>query len=177
MTLSASARRVQDALRDAGFAGEVVELAASTRTSAEAAAAVGCSVAQIAKSIVFRAASGRAVLVIASGINRIDERKVAAALGEKIGKADAEFVRERTGFVIGGVPTFGHATPPHVLLDEDLFALDEIWAAAGTPNAVFRLTPAALESLTQGRRAAIRLDSQKPAVAPDPPQPARDRGV
>ena len=157
MALSPSAQRFQDTLAAAGFAGEVVELAASTRTSAEAAAAVGCTVAQIAKSIVFRAASGRAVLVIASGVNRIDERKVATALGEKIGKADAEFVRARTGFVIGGVPPFGHATPPHVLLDEDLFALGEIWAAAGTPNAVFRLTPAALETLTGGRRADVKL--------------------
>jgi prolyl-tRNA editing enzyme YbaK/EbsC (Cys-tRNA(Pro) deacylase) len=157
MALSPSARRVQDALAAAGFGGAVVELAASTRTSAEAAAAVGCTVAQIAKSIVFRAASGRAVLVIASGVNRIDERKVAAALGEKIGKADADFVRERTGFVIGGVPPFGHATPPHVLLDEDLFALAEIWAAAGTPNAVFRLTPAELVTLTGGQRADVRL--------------------
>src|SRR5262245_12679202 len=162
MALSPSAQRFQDSLAAAGHDGAVVELAASTRTSAEAAAASGCTVAQIAKSIVFRAASGRAVLVIASGVNRIDERKVAAALGEKIGKADAEFVRARTGFVIGGVPPFGHATPPHVLLDRDLFALGEIWAAAGTPNAVFRLTPTALETLTGGRRADIRLE--KPAA-------------
>jgi prolyl-tRNA editing enzyme YbaK/EbsC (Cys-tRNA(Pro) deacylase) len=157
MALSPSAQKVQYALAAAGHDGAVVELAASTRTAAEAAAAVGCTVAQIAKSIVFKAASGRAVLVIASGVNRIDEKKVAAALGEPIGKADAEFVRARTGFVIGGVPPFGHATPPHVLLDEELFALDEIWAAAGTPNAVFRLKPAALEALAGGRRADVKL--------------------
>ena len=140
-----SALRVQAVLGE-GF--RVLAFDASTRTAAEAAAAIGCTVAQIAKSILFRAESGRPVLVVASGTNRVDERKVAALLGERIGRADAEFVREATGFAIGGVPPVGHATPPVVLLDRDLQRFDEIWAAAGTPNAVFRLTPDQLAGLT-----------------------------
>jgi prolyl-tRNA editing enzyme YbaK/EbsC (Cys-tRNA(Pro) deacylase) len=87
-------------------------------------------------------------LVVACGTNRVDEKKVAALLGEKIGRADAEFVREATGFAIGGVPPVGHATVPAVLLDRDLEAFETIWAAGGTPNAVFRLTPADLARLT-----------------------------
>ena len=157
MALGAAAARVQAALRAAGFANEVRELATSTRTSAEAAAALGCTVAEIAKSIVFKAASGRAVLVIASGVNRIDECKVEAALGERIGKADAAFVRDRTGFVIGGVAPLAHATPPLVLIDGDLYALPGLWAAAGTPHAVFALTPHELEAMSGGRRADVRL--------------------
>jgi len=140
-----SALRVQAALGE-GF--RVLEFSASTRTAAEAAEAVGCTVGQIAKSILFRAESGRPVLVVACGTNRVDEKKVAALLGEKIGRADAEFVREATGYAIGGVPPVAHATPPAVLLDRDLEQFDEIWAAAGTPNAVFRLTPADLARLT-----------------------------
>ncbi len=124
---------------------------------AEAAAAIRCEVDQIAKSLVFRArVSGRPVLVIASGANRVDEKAVAALIGEKIGRADAEFVRAATGFAIGGVPPVGHDTPPVILIDRDFFALDEIWAAAGTPNAVFRLTPRDLVTLTGGRVAEIK---------------------
>ena len=155
--LSPSARKVQDALRALGFANQVVEHERPTRSSAEAAAAVGCTVSQIAKSIVFRAAaSDRSVLVIASGANRVDEAKVARAIGEGLKKADATFVRERTGFVIGGVPPLGHATPPIVLVDQDLLALDRIWAAAGTPNAVFALTPDELLRMSGGRRADVK---------------------
>ena len=93
---------------------------------------------------------------MASGVNRVDEKKVAALIGEGIGKADAEFVRARTGFVIGGVPPVAHETPPVVLIDADLLQLKNIWAAAGTPHAVFPLTPAELVSLTQGRIADVR---------------------
>ena len=145
---AAAARRVQEIL-GSGFA--VVEFDASTKTSAEAAAAIGCTVAQIAKSLVFRAASGGPVLVVASGSNRVDEKKVGALLGEAIGRADADFVREKTGYAIGGVAPVGHAVTPAVLLDDDLRQYETIWAAAGTPNAVFRLTPADLEGLTGGR--------------------------
>ena len=121
------------------------------------AAAIGCTVAQIAKSVVFRLpASDRAVVVIASGVNRVDEGKVAALLGEAIGKADANFVRAATGFVIGGVPPVGHAQPVRILVDEDLLGFAEIWAAAGTPNAVFPLTPAELLRITGGTAAAIK---------------------
>jgi prolyl-tRNA editing enzyme YbaK/EbsC (Cys-tRNA(Pro) deacylase) len=155
--LPPAAQRVQDALAALGHAGRVRVMPASTRTSAEAAAAVGCTVAEIAKSIIFRAKpSQRAVLVIASGVNRVDEKKVAALIGEGIGKADAEFVRARTGFVIGGVPPVAHDTPPVVLIDEDLMRLANIWAAAGTPHAVFPLTGEELVSLTKGKVADIR---------------------
>lgn len=147
-----SALRVQAAL-GAGF--RVLEFPASTRTAAEAAEAIGCTVAQIAKSILFRAESGRPVLVVACGTNRVDEKKVAALLGEKIGRADAEFVREATGYAIGGVPPVAHATPPAVMLDQDLEQFAEIWAAAGTPNAVFRLTPSDLARLTGARFADV----------------------
>jgi len=133
----------------------VLEFDLGTRTAADAAAAIGCTVAQIAKSLVFRANSGKSVLVIASGVNRVNEKKAAALVGESIARADAEFVREATGFAIGGVPPVGHATTPVALIDQDLMAFEEIWAAAGTPNAVFRLTPADLVALTQGTIAAI----------------------
>ncbi len=147
-----SAIKVQAAL---GASFTVLEFEASTRTAEDAAAAVSCTVAQIAKSLVFRSASGRSVLVIASGANRVDEKKAAALIGERIARADADFVREATGFAIGGVPPVGHAAQPIVLIDEALMGFDAIWAAAGTPNAVFRLTPADLVALTQGTIASI----------------------
>lgn len=141
-----SALRVQVLL---GPDFQVVEFEESTRTAAEAAAAVGCDVAQIAKSLIFRAKeSGRSVLVVACGSNRVDEKAVARLLGEKIERADADFVRRATGFAIGGVPPIGHAEQPVIFLDADLQSFDTIWAAAGTPNAVFRLTPARLAALT-----------------------------
>ena len=150
---SPSALKVQAALGDRF---EVLEFDASTRTAADAAAAIGCEVAEIAKSLIFRGGtSGQAVLIIASGVDRVDEKKAAAALGEPIARADADFVRETTGFAIGGVPPVGHKTQPIVLIEESLMQLDEIWAAAGTPNAVFRLKPAALVELTGGRIAAV----------------------
>jgi len=156
--LSSSAQRVQAALAAHGLGQTVVELPQSTRTAAEAAAAVGCTVGQIAKSLIFRARdSSRPVLVIASGANRVDERAVAARLGEPLAKADADFVRARTGFAIGGVPPIGHSEPPVIFIDEDLLAYETIWAAAGTPNAVFTLTPANLLALTGGTVAAIKL--------------------
>jgi prolyl-tRNA editing enzyme YbaK/EbsC (Cys-tRNA(Pro) deacylase) len=153
--LTGAARRIQDALDARGLGHQVVEFAQTTRTSAEAAAAVGCTVAQIAKSIVFKGAGGAPVLVIASGPNRVDERKVAALLGEAIGKADPDFVRATTGFVIGGVPPLGHAAPIRTLIDQDLLQHQTIWAAAGTPNAVFRLTPDELVAMTGGTPADV----------------------
>ena len=152
VSLSPSAQRVQAALAERGFAFSVIELPASTRTAAEAAAAVGCEQAHIAKSLVFRgASSNQPVLVVASGANRVDEARVAELLGEPIAKADAAFVREATGFAIGGVPPVGHARPLATLVDEDLMQFPVIWAAAGTPHAVFRLTPAELAELCGGR--------------------------
>ena len=150
---SASALKVQAALGDRF---KVMEFDASTRTAADAAAAIGCEVAEIAKSLIFRGAnSGRAVLIIASGADRVDEKKAAAAVGEPIARADADFVREQTGFAIGGVPPVGHKQQPIVLIEESLMRFAEIWAAAGTPNSVFRLTPAELVELTGGRTVAV----------------------
>ncbi|HLJ73991.1 MAG TPA: YbaK/EbsC family protein [Thermoanaerobaculia bacterium] len=138
-----STSRVQAALAAAGLPAKVVEMPQTTRTAADAAKAIGCEVAQIAKSLVFRSGD-EAVLVIASGTNRVDASRLGLA------KADAEFVRERTGFAIGGVPPVGHSAPIRTLIDEDLLRFDRIWAAAGTPNAVFELTPADLRRLTGG---------------------------
>lgn len=159
--LPPSARRFQDLLRGLGFDHPVTTFSESTRTSAEAAAAVGCTVAQIAKSLVFRSrATGTPVLVVASGANRVDEKAVARVLADRIGgggieRADADFVRDKTGYAIGGVPPVGHAVPPAVAIDADLMRHDVIWAAAGHPNAVFRLTPDDLVRMTGGTVAAI----------------------
>ena len=138
-----------------GFDFEVVEFSEMTRTAAEAAAAIGCAVSQIAKSLVFQSAAGAAVLVIASGSNRVDEKAVSRLLGEKITRADADFVRRQTGFAIGGVPPVGHANPLTTFIDEDLLSYEVIWAAAGTPNAVFRLSPQDLITITGGKAAPI----------------------
>ncbi|HZF32643.1 MAG TPA: YbaK/EbsC family protein [Candidatus Angelobacter sp.] len=152
-----SAERVRQALARLGLMPDLKEFSATTRTSAEAAAAIGCTVAQIAKSVVFRAVGlNRAVLVMASGANRVDEQLVAVAVGDRIAKADAAFVRDRTGFAIGGVAPVGHTEKPVTLIDEDLLQHAEIWAAAGTPNSVFRLTPEALIAMTGGRVIAIK---------------------
>lgn len=147
-SLSQSAQKVQQALAALGLPYQVVELPQSTRSAAEAARAVGCEVGQIAKSLVFRGKhSGQPVLVIASGQNRVDEEKLASYISEPVEKADADFVRRETGFSIGGVPPVGHAKPLVTFIDEDLSKYDEIWAAAGTPNAVFKLSPRDLGTL------------------------------
>ena len=131
---------------------QVVELPASTRTALEAASAVGCQVGQIVKSLVFRRQDSEApLLILASGANRVNEAGVQALLGEAVGKADADFVRLHTGFAIGGVPPLGHPQALVTLIDADLLQYAEIWAAAGTPNAVFRLTPDDLVRITGGR--------------------------
>ena len=140
-----SALRIQEIL---GSDYQVQEFELPTRTVAEAAAAIGCEEAQIAKSLVFRTGSGRSVLVVMCGTNRVDIAKVAVIVGEKITRADPDFVRERSGYAIGGVPPLGHRTLPVTVLDEDLVGFTEIWAAAGAPNAVFRLTPSNLQALT-----------------------------
>jgi len=142
---------VHEALAAAGIETRIVELPASTRTAVDAAAAIGCQVAQIAKSLVFRCVGSDApVLVIASGTNRVDEKLVASHVGADIGKADADFVRAATGFAIGGVPPLGHSAPIRTLIDADLLRFDVIWAAAGTPNAVFSVDPQRLIAGTGG---------------------------
>lgn len=150
--LSASARNVQEVLKRLGVASEVTEMGKTTRSAQDAANAVGCEVGQIAKSLVFKAAaSHQAVLVITSGANRVNENSLAEVLSESIQKADADFVRRKTGYAIGGVPPVGHREPLTVFIDEDLFQYAEIWAAAGTPQAVFKLTPKELQRITGGR--------------------------
>ena len=152
MTLSASAQKIQQALAELGMDLQVVELPSSTRTAVEAAQAVGCQVGQIVKSLVFRAAhSDRPVLVVASGANRVNESRLGDLLGEPVAKADADFVRLRTGFAIGGVPPLAHAEPLTIFIDQDLLQYAAIWAAAGTPHAVFCLTPAQLVTMTRGK--------------------------
>ncbi|HEX4984829.1 MAG TPA: YbaK/EbsC family protein [Burkholderiales bacterium] len=154
-----AALRIQKLLDDARVDSRVVEFEQPTRTSAEAASAIGCAVAEIAKSVVFRATStGQAVVVVASGVNRVSERKVSGLVGEKLGRADADFVREATGYVIGGVSPVGHAGPVRLVLDEDLKRFGTIWAAAGTPFAVFPLAPGELERLTGAPWADVRAD-------------------
>jgi prolyl-tRNA editing enzyme YbaK/EbsC (Cys-tRNA(Pro) deacylase) len=118
---------------------------------------VGCQVGQIVKSLVFKTKrSERPILVVASGSNRVSEKVIENLIGEPLGKADADFVRQRTGFVIGGVPPLGHAEPLLTFIDEDLLSYDELWAAAGTPNAVFRLTPSNLVTMTGGQVITIK---------------------
>ena len=132
---------------------------AGTRTAADAAAAIGCDVAQIVKSLVFRKRSGDALLVLVSGRNRVDEAKVGALVAEPIGKADAVFVRQATGFAIGGVPPAGHVEPIETLVDRDLLSLGELWAAAGTPQTVFPIAPEELVRVTGGRVADVAASS------------------
>jgi len=145
---SDSVQRVAQLLKDMNHDKTIVMLPSTGRTSAEAAESLGCQVAEIAKSIVFRRLSDdAAVMVIASGANRIDEQKVSALVGD-IGKANAKFVRDRIGYAIGGVCPIGHATKSVILLDQDLFAFDTVWAAAGHPHAVFNMTPEQLRAMT-----------------------------
>ncbi|HSC80610.1 MAG TPA: YbaK/EbsC family protein [Chitinolyticbacter sp.] len=159
--MSESQARVTSALAAAGVSTEIRSFAESTRTSQEAADAIGCTVAQIAKSVILKAkASERHVLVVTSGANRVCEKTVAQLVGEKIGRADADFVRSRTGFVIGGVAPLAHAEPPITLIDEDLLQHAEVWAAAGTPNSVFRVSPQQLVALTAGQVARVREENQ-----------------
>ena len=150
------ARIVQRALEDAGLDCQVKELPDSTRTVKDAARAVGCQPAQIAKSIVFMAAqSERPVLVVASGTNRISEALIEQELGEAVVQASPKFVRQTTGFAIGGVPPCGHVGEVILFIDQDLFSFDSIWLAAGTPNAVFVMSPNDLVSLTGGKVIAV----------------------
>ena len=147
-SLPESVQRVARVLQDKGHPHSPVMLDDAARTAQQAADALGIAVGQIAKSIIFRRKSDdAAVLVITSGDRRVDEKKVDALVG-KTGRADAEFVRARTGYAIGGVPPVAHATPPVTLIDRDLLRFDEVWAAAGHPHGVFKLHPRDLAVLT-----------------------------
>lgn len=146
-----SAKRVQDFLVQNGYDFKVKQLPGSTRTAQEAAESVGCSVSQIAKSLIFKdKETNRPILVIASGSNRVDIKKVQKATGLRLGKADGNFVKETVGYAIGGIPPVGHTTPLRTFLDPDLKNYATIWAAAGTPFAVFQLHPEDLGRMTKG---------------------------
>ena len=144
-----SVSRVKSALSDLNIAAEVLELPQTTRTAADAAAALGCQVAQIAKSIVFEASpSGRAVLVLARGDRKVNEDTLSQALSEQVKKASADFVREKTGFAIGGVCPYGLASNVAIFFDSDLMAFEHVWIAAGSPNSVCKLMPGQLLETT-----------------------------
>jgi prolyl-tRNA editing enzyme YbaK/EbsC (Cys-tRNA(Pro) deacylase) len=153
-----SVQRVADALRAAGIDAEIRELSDSTRTAEEAAAAIGTSVPTIVKSLVFLA-DGEPILALVSGSNRLDTQRLGAVLGRTLGRADAATVRTATGFAIGGVPPLGHATRLDVLIDRDLLQYDLVWAAAGTPHAVFPLAPAALVTATGGQVVDLKAEA------------------
>jgi prolyl-tRNA editing enzyme YbaK/EbsC (Cys-tRNA(Pro) deacylase) len=154
--LSRSAQRVQDALAAGGYPNRVLELAEPVKTAQAAADAVGCTAAQIVKSLVFRGAeSGKPVLVVASGANRVDTDRLAALLGEPVVMGDPKFVRATTGFAIGGIPPVGHATALDVIIDAHLMTFESLWAAAGHPNSLFPLTPSELAGMTGGRVAEV----------------------
>ena len=157
MPLSSTAQRVQDLLLARGYSCQVIEHAESTRTSQEAADRAGCTLGQITKSMVFKGkTTQKPILVLTSGANRVDEERISRYAGESITRADPDFVRAVTGFAIGGVPPIGHAQPMETYLDEDLMQYDTIWAAAGTPNAIFELTPSQLKSMTGGTVAQVK---------------------
>ena len=155
--LSKSAQHVQNTLLEKGLEFKVIELPSSTRTAVEAAETIGCDVAQIIKSLVFQTKkSHKPILVLASGVNRVNEQILSELVGEKIEKADAGFTRKVTGFAIGGVPPVGHSQRIETFIDEDLLKFNKLWAAAGTPNAVFSLDSVNLKDLTQGKVAVIK---------------------
>ena len=152
-----SVQRVREALEERGLAPKVVELDQTARSAAEAAQALGCRVEQIVKSLVFRGRdTGRPVLVLASGPNRVDEARISDLISEPVEMADAAYVREKSGFPIGGVPPVGHAEEPETFVDEDLLGEDDVWASAGHTHAVFGLSPADLVHVASGRVVAVK---------------------
>jgi prolyl-tRNA editing enzyme YbaK/EbsC (Cys-tRNA(Pro) deacylase) len=154
--IPASALKVQMAALRAGLPIEVVLHAQSARTAEEAALACGCQLGQIVKSLVFRGAvSGTPMLFLVSGPNRVNERAIARYVGEKLERPDGAFVREATGFAIGGIPPFGHATPLPTYMDTDLLRFDVVWAAAGTPTAVFSAEPGRLREAANATVIAV----------------------
>ena len=155
--MSSSAQKVQEALKVHGVACQVIEMKQTTRSAQDAAEAVGCQVGQIAKSLIFAGKkSKQPILVIASGPNRVNEKAVSRYISEPLAMAKVGFVREHTGFAIGGVPPVGHPKPLQTFIDEDLLKFEEIWAAAGTPNAVFKLTPEQLKKITSGEVISVK---------------------
>ena len=157
MPLSSSAQKVQDLLISLGFNCKVIEFAESTRTAQEAADRAGCTLGQITKSLIFKGkTSHKPILVLTSGSNRVDEKRISEYASEHIVRADADFVRTVTGFAIGGVPPLGHAQEMETFLDEDLLQYATVWAAAGTPNAIFELAPDDLQKMTDGKVVRVK---------------------
>jgi prolyl-tRNA editing enzyme YbaK/EbsC (Cys-tRNA(Pro) deacylase) len=157
MPLSPSAQKIQDLLHSLGFDYTVIEHAESTRTAQEAADRAGCALGQIVKSLIFKGKeSGKPILVLTSGANRVDEKRISGYAGEPIGKADADFARAVTGFVIGGVPPIGHIQKMETYIDEDFLHYPTIWAAAGTPNAIFELKTDDLPVMTGGKVVIVK---------------------
>jgi Cys-tRNA(Pro) deacylase len=155
--LSPSAQKIQNLLKELGYEYTVIEHAESTRTAQEAAERAGCELAQIVKSLIFRGKnSGKPILVLTSGANRVDEKQISQYAGEAISRADPNFVRTVTGFAIGGIPPIGHMQPMETYLDEDFLPLKTIWAAAGTPNAIFELKTEDLQKMTNGKVAQVK---------------------
>jgi prolyl-tRNA editing enzyme YbaK/EbsC (Cys-tRNA(Pro) deacylase) len=156
-SLSPSAQKVQDKLLALGYNCSVQESNITTRTAADAAALVGCHVGQIVKSLIFKGAdSGKPILVLTSGANRVDEKLISTYAGENILRADPEFVRASTGYAIGGVPPVGHTQSMETYLDEDLFQYPDIWAAGGTPKSLFKLNPVELKKMTAGKVTKVK---------------------
>jgi len=156
-TFSPSAQKIQDLLNSLGYNYVVIEHTESTRTAQEAADRAGCELGQIVKSLIFRGkTSGKPILVLTSGANRVDEKLISEYTGESIGRADVDFVRTVTGFAIGGVPPIGHHQQMETYLDEDLQQFTVIWAAAGTPNAIFELTSSDLQKMTNGKIVKVK---------------------
>jgi prolyl-tRNA editing enzyme YbaK/EbsC (Cys-tRNA(Pro) deacylase) len=154
--LKAAAKRVQERAESLGLDVDVRQMPASTRTAQEAAAACGCAVAQIVKSLVFKGEkSHRPYLLLVSGSNRVNEKSVAAIVGEALMRPDARFVREVTGYAIGGIPPFGHSTPLATYMDQDLLQYELVWAAAGTPEAIFSVAPQHLREATAATVIAV----------------------
>ena len=150
--LKEACRRVEAGARALGLEIRVQQMSQSTRSAEEAAAACGCAVAQIVKSLVFRGrSSGRPIMLLVSGANRVDEKGVAAAIGEPVMRPDAQYVRDVTGYAIGGIPPFAHAKPLVTFLDEDLLEHATVWAAAGTPESVFEIEPGRLAESVEAR--------------------------
>ena len=156
-TLSTSAQKIQDQLKTLGYEYTVIEHAESTRTAQEAADRAGCELGQIVKSLIFKCKeSGKPILVLTSGANRVDEKRISEYAGEAIGRAEADFVRAVTGFAIGGVPPVGHIQKMETFIDEDFLAYPTIWAAAGTPNAIFELKTEDLQKMTGGNVVRVK---------------------
>lgn len=155
--LPKSTRIIDKILKEKGLTCEIKEFPSSTRTAQDAANSIGCHLSQIAKSLIFKTKkTSQPVLILASGINRVNEKSIAKVLGDKITKADANFTRENTGFAIGGIPPIGHKEQiPFIFMDESLLTHETVWASAGTPNTVFEISPQMLIEITAAKAICI----------------------